>query len=202
LYNLDAFFFKGRYFALRPKLLDYSPLGAVAKNNLLRVVPILFFSLSPSKEDRSQSGVKRYCLHSKDFYLKMAREKDPKNIFEAAGSGKKESEEKGTFTTFEEIFSRCQKMHEEIANTLDENLERSKITPSAIRSYISRPQNFSQKDWKRVEEQKKKNEEMLKELTQKISHREISEIPEEKGKPKKGKKKRKPMTKRRWLKMG
>jgi len=56
--------------------------------------------------------------------LKMAREKDPKNIFEAAGSGKKKPEENSKITSFEEIFSRCQKMHEEIANTLDENLER------------------------------------------------------------------------------
>jgi len=132
----------------------------------------------------------------------MAREKDPKNIFEAAGSDKKKPEEKSTPTSFEEIFSRCQKMHEEIADTLDKNLESAKISPSAIRSYVSRPQNFSQKNWKIVEEQKKKNEKMLNELVQKVSRKKAVEAPEEKGKPKKGKKKRKVMTKRRWLKMG
>jgi len=132
----------------------------------------------------------------------MAHDKNPKSIFEAAGSKNKKSdqksEEKSTLTSFEEIFSRCQKMHEEIVDTLEKNLQRSKVTPSALRSYISHPQNFSQQEWQSVEEQKKKNEKMLEDLTQKVSRLQPSEKP--KKRTKKGKKK--VVTKRRWLKMG
>ena len=44
---------------------------------------------------------------------------------------------------------------------------REGLPPRKIRSYVSRPQNFSERDWHRVEEQKKKTESMLQELKKK-----------------------------------
>jgi len=144
----------------------------------------------------------------------MVQNKKPKNIFEAAGSGSPDagsskpgkkaegkSEPKSKLASFDEIFSRCKAMHEEIADTVDKNLEKSKFTPSKLRAYTSQPQNFSQQDWKMIEKQKTKNEEMLKELSQKVSRGVVEKKPTKPGKGKKKGKKGKVMTKRRWLKM-
>lgn len=108
--------------------------------------------------------------------------KKPKSIFEAASKLEKARLQKKTgpsrptdteqVTIISDIFLRVQKIHEELANQVDALFSRSKIAPSAYRSYLSRPQNFSDRDWKLLLEQKKKNEELLKELARKVGAKE------------------------------
>ena len=116
----------------------------------------------------------------------------PKNIFEAASKiekvrarkefapkketpqkeGPKEElvgEERGKERVIvSEIFLKGKKLHEEISSKVDFLFSKSKIAPSDYRQYVSRPQNFSQKQWQLLEEQRKKNENLLGELAEKI----------------------------------
>jgi hypothetical protein len=108
----------------------------------------------------------------------------PHNIFEAASRLEKERREKTVKKqapsktvepvqddSLSSIFKRCHQMHKEIADSLDLALKRGGISPSQLRSYVSRPQNFSATEWQRIESQRSKNEKLLKELKNKIGAR-------------------------------
>ena len=101
----------------------------------------------------------------------------PKNIFEAASHiekarAKKKStprvEETEQMTIITDIVHRGRKLHEELASQVDTLFARSKIAPSDYRRYLSKPQNFSAKEWQQLDEQKKKNADLLRELAQKV----------------------------------
>jgi len=123
----------------------------------------------------------------------MLSDEKPKNIFEPASQPDKTSEEAKDLS-FEEMFDKCSQFHEKIANEVDSQLQRVKLTPSKIRSYLSHPQNFSQKDWRIVSAQQEKNQAMLDSLIHKIGHAEKKER-------KKKIKKKKIVTRRKWIKM-
>ena len=90
----------------------------------------------------------------------------PKNIFEAAASAQKAHarkappvkkevpqkaavpEERGEERAIvSDIFIKGKKMNEELASQVDSLFTKNKIAPSDYRRYVSRPQNFSQKQW-------------------------------------------------------
>lgn len=106
----------------------------------------------------------------------------PQNIFEAASRIERERKEKErpkpvptpaaqaqpTGTSLDEIFTRCHQMHKEIAESLDRAFKQAGVTPSQLRTYVSKPKNFSSGDWNKVEEGKKQSEKLLTELKGKI----------------------------------
>ncbi len=105
----------------------------------------------------------------------------PHNIFEAASRLEKERRAKkeevqapqpfagpGEDSSLSAIFQRCRQLHKEIAESLEQAFKRGGITSSQVQQYVSRPQNFSERDWQQIEAQKKKNEEMLLALKEKI----------------------------------
>lgn len=105
----------------------------------------------------------------------------PHDIFEAASRiekerrGKKPREQAPQPTvepaeggSLSAIFQRCKQLHQEIAESLDQAFKKSGLTPTQVRTYVSHPQNFSSNDWKQLESQKKKNEEMLLALKKRI----------------------------------
>ncbi len=111
----------------------------------------------------------------------MTQEKKSfKNVFEAASHleshrQEEEKKEKISESIDEEVIARGKRMYDEILTGLDHAFRFNQITPSQLRAYVSRPQNFSQQEWKEIQEQKKKNEEMVKNLQSQIqSTREIS----------------------------
>ena len=114
----------------------------------------------------------------------------PHNIFEAASRAEKERREKqvkmqapppaakpAEDTPLTTIFHRCQQLHKEIAESLDQAFKQGGITSTQVRTFVSRPQNFSGKDWQRIETQKKKNEEMLLSLKKRIDAARPAEEP-------------------------
>lgn len=103
--------------------------------------------------------------------------KKPKNIFEAASHIEKaRTQKKGPLhppeseqiTIVTDIVHKGRKLHEEIAAQVDSLFSRGKISPSDYRQYLSKEQNFSVQDWQKLDEQKKKNEELLRELAKQI----------------------------------
>ena len=159
----------------------------------------------------------------------------PKNIFEAASSIAKARtqkkavekeeitpelirarEEGEQITVVSEIFHKGKKLHEEIASQIDSVFTKNKIAPSTYRNYLSRPQNFSAREWEQLDEQKKKNEVLLRDLSKKVKVKVTSpqssavapepsptpepkkeEAPEKKPPPKKAK----IITRRQWIGM-
>jgi hypothetical protein len=114
----------------------------------------------------------------------------PHNIFEAASRIEKERREKeiqkqvpppaaepAQGTPLAAIFQRCQQLHNEIAASLDQAFKKGGITSTQLRTYVSRPQNFSQRDWQRIEEQKKKTDGMLQNLKRKIEIQQVEKMP-------------------------
>ena len=101
-----------------------------------------------------------------------------KNIFEAASQIERERREKEKpeeplsapqkGSSLDEIFRRCHQMHEEITESLDRAFKQAGVTPSQLRTFVSKPRNFSSGDWNKVEEGKKQSEKMLTELKTKI----------------------------------
>jgi hypothetical protein len=96
------------------------------------------------------------------------------NIFETASRLEKERREKqikkqappptaepAQNTVLSTIFQRCKQLHNEIAESLNQAFKNGGITSIQLRTYVSRPQNFSEKDWQQIEEQKRENEAML-----------------------------------------
>lgn len=106
----------------------------------------------------------------------------PQNIFEAASRIERERKEKGRpkstptpaaqappgGTSLDEIFARCHQMHREISESLDRAFKQAGVTPSQLRTYVSKPKNFSSGDWNKVEEGKKQSEKLLTDLKGKI----------------------------------
>lgn len=151
----------------------------------------------------------------------------PHNIFEAVSrlekerrdkQAKKETQEKAAEppadSALQSIFQRCQQLHKEIADSLDQAFKSAGITPTQVRTYVARPQNFSDRDWRRIEDQKKKNEEMIQNLRKRLERGETEnprEPPKEKGPPpsapskispsKPPPKKPKVVTRRQWIGM-
>ena len=119
--------------------------------------------------------------------------KKPQNIFEAASQLEKKRREKEMSkesppapsaapkpvqnTQLAEIFQRCKQLHNEITKSLDQAFKQGGITPTQLRTYVSRPQNFSHADWQRVEQQKKKTESMIQELKKKVEIGKSVELP-------------------------
>ena len=113
----------------------------------------------------------------------------------------------------DEIFKRCQQIHEEIAESLDQAFKKSGISSTQLRAFASNPRNFSERDWRGIEEQKKTNSKLLQELQKKIEKEEalppqkkeqkneeqgpIAPAPPQKSPTKKPK----IMTKRQWIGM-
>ena len=103
---------------------------------------------------------------------------EPKNIFEAATRIEKERLEKEKVLpkapagsqqeAMDEIFNRCRQIHQELSDSLDQALRRSNLTPSQVRGYVADPHHFSDRQWRALEEQKKKNAELLQDLQKKI----------------------------------
>ena len=123
----------------------------------------------------------------------MLSDEKPKNIFEPASQPEPPPEEAKNLS-FEELFDRCSQIHEKIATEVDSQLQRVKLSPSKIRSYLSHPKNFSQKDWRLVSSQQEKNQAMLNSLIQKTDHAEKKE-------KKKKRKRKKIVSRRKWIKM-
>lgn len=115
----------------------------------------------------------------------------PKNIFDAASNIEKARIQKKTFSkkedieseyqeiaplkegreeksTMADIFLKSKKLHEELSSQVDTLFSKNKVTPSEYRKYLIKPQNFSQKDWQQIEEQRKKNESLLGMLAKRI----------------------------------
>jgi len=101
---------------------------------------------------------------------------------------------------FAQIFERCKNLHNSLADSLEKKLKQSSLTPSKIRAYIKRPQNFSQRSWKFLETEKEKNSKKLKELLKKIG-REPKEKPTQKKTHKKQKRKGTIVSRKKWLGM-
>jgi hypothetical protein len=152
------------------------------------------------------------------------QKKKPENIFEAASELEKarHENEKEAISDFEKqneeiraLFKRCQDMHEELSSRLDRAFEQSGITERQYREYFNRPQNFSEKEWARVVEQRKINEEKLKKLSprgilaKKNKEEKVLAVPPKKVPPEGKKpisqatpsKKSRPISKRRWIEM-
>jgi hypothetical protein len=119
--------------------------------------------------------------------------KKPQNIFEAASQLEKKRHEKEAKKEappapaaapqpvqnpqLAEIFQRCKQLHNEITKSLDQAFKQGGITPTQLRTYVSRPQNFSQADWQSLEQQKKKTESMIQELKDKVEKGATGELP-------------------------
>lgn len=103
-----------------------------------------------------------------------------------------------------------EKMHDEISLGLEHAFRFNDVTPSQFRAYISRPQNFSDEEWKALQKQKKQNDEMIKTLQERINSpafhppqetQETSEIVPEEIPQKKKIKKSSTLSRRDWLNM-
>lgn len=127
----------------------------------------------------------------------------PHDIFEAASRLEKERREKEKRkqappkqaepvqdASLAAIFQRCRQMHEEIADSIDQAFKKGGVSPSQLRSYFSRPQNFSAKEWQRIEAERGKNERLLQDLKKRFRAREeesapLPTVPEKEGAPEK-----------------
>ena len=148
-------------------------------------------------------------------------QKKSENIFEAVSEFEKKLHEKERTERAEPeqapdplqaLFQQCLKMHEQLSARIDREFERFGITESQYRAYVNRPQNFSAKDWKRLQEQKASTEAKLQRLiphaiipkTQRPMPPEPAKGPSTQEptpqKPRPGPKRR-PITKRGWLEM-
>lgn len=120
-------------------------------------------------------------------------------------TNKKEEEKKVT----EELVLKGKKIHEELSSRIDTVFTVHKILPSKYRNYLSSQKNFSEKDWKTIEKQKKENEELLMALGKKIGKiippqkTEKEKEPNLSSEPEKKPiiKKSKPITRRNWIGM-
>ena len=149
----------------------------------------------------------------------------PHNIFEAASRIERQRREKERppaaptpaaqappgKTPLDEIFKRCHQMHKEIEESLDRAFKDAGVTPSQLRTYVSKPKNFSSGDWGKVEEGKKQSNKLLTELEGKIG-KPPEQPPTPTPEPQKGpsaptsqepppKKRPKIITKRQWIGM-
>ena len=132
--------------------------------------------------------------------------KKPENIFEAVSQFEKKLHEHEQTEPAQEplqaLFQQCQKLHEELSTRIDREFERSGISERQYRAYINRPQNFSEKDWQRLQEQKAFNVAKLQRL---IPHPTVAPPkppePEKPPIPQKPAPKHRPVTKRGWLEM-
>lgn len=150
----------------------------------------------------------------------------PHNIFEAASKMEHERHEKERpapppttkpppgKASLDEIFRRCHQMHQEISESLDRAFKQAGVTPSQLRTFVSKPKNFSSSDWNKVEEGKKQSEKLLTELKSKIGTPPLSPqqpaikpaepqkpSPEAPLQPAPPKKKLKIITRRQWIGM-
>jgi hypothetical protein len=102
-------------------------------------------------------------------------------------------------------------MHKEIEESLDRAFKDAGVTPSQLRTYVSKPKNFSSGDWGKVEEGKKQSNKLLTELEGKIG-KPPEQPPTPTPEPQKGpsaptsqepppKKRPKIITKRQWIGM-
>lgn len=101
-------------------------------------------------------------------HIEKARSRKENSKKEAAkeiGQVEKKREEKGDVAEF---LTKGKKLHEEISSKIDVVFTKNKVSPSDYRKYLSRPQNFSAKQWEQLEEQRKKNESLLQNLMQKM----------------------------------
>jgi hypothetical protein len=125
---------------------------------------------------------------------------EPANIFEAVGrmaQKDQEGKEKKPLV-FEEMLRRCISIHEKLQTSVDTLLSQHHVLPSQYQEYIARPQNFSEEEWTRLEEQRRRNEQMLKDLRQQIGKKPQVE---EKKEPIKSGTKPKIVRRRHWLDM-
>ena len=108
----------------------------------------------------------------------MAKGKNEyKNLFEAVTDTEKKKtlhthlaakENESSDTQTEVLFKAARTMYEEISLGLEHAFRFNDLTPSQFRAYLSRPQNFSQKEWADIQTEKKLNEEKLKNLLHRI----------------------------------
>lgn len=125
---------------------------------------------------------------------------EPSNIFEAAGKAARkealfrEKEEKKRLS-FDEMFKRCMKLHEELQTSVGTLLSKHGVKSSQYQEYIAKPENFSEEEWDRLEEQKRRNEQMLIELRKQAGAQISKKEEETKQRPKK----LKVPPRRRWL---
>jgi hypothetical protein len=145
-----------------------------------------------------------------------------KSIFDTASELSKAHKQKKQDITIQKIDGGDQTMaikemvrkgeafHADLSTKIDTVFTVHQILPSKYRHYLSQQQNFSEKDWRALEEQRKKNEELLKALGKRIGRtvpsqqakqeKEVaphSTEAEKKAPPKKGK----IITKRHWIGM-
>jgi hypothetical protein len=147
----------------------------------------------------------------------------PHNIFEAASRMEHERHEKerptptaappSKKTSLDEIFRQCHQMHQEIAESLDRAFKQAGVTPSQLRTFVSKPKNFSSRDWDKVEAGRKQSDQLLTVLKSQIGTPTPSQQPpttppeakkpptEPPPQPPQPKKKPKIMTKRQWIGM-
>jgi len=138
----------------------------------------------------------------------MEDKKETKDIFEAVSQFEKaqyhpqKEEQAQDDKELQKLFQKCMQFHKELDQSLEKLFVKHRIRPSKYQAYITRPQNFSQKQWELLETQKKENETLLKKLSKKIAEQKPPEsTPQHLEKKPKKKKKLKALPKRRWLEM-
>lgn len=149
----------------------------------------------------------------------MAEEKEVyKSIFDAASKLERKKaldkaltesrddlsavEEKAIVMTDEEMnqrFEQCKQLHNLIADRLEEVFVKNNLTPTRLRDYFETPQNFTERQWRLIEQQKSTVKQMLSRL---IPHP-IEPASVEKSAEEKAKEKRptKMQVKSRWISM-
>jgi hypothetical protein len=96
----------------------------------------------------------------------------------------------------------CKKMHKKIADKIEEAFVKNNISPAKLRDYLSSPKNFTDSQWRVIEEQRRAINQMLARITPKKSQKAAAEEEEGEDSGKgKGKKPKKMQVKSRWISM-
>jgi hypothetical protein len=126
------------------------------------------------------------------------------NIFEAASSAAKKQEaappiEKKPVSSIEEInerFARCKKLYELLADTVQSMLAKKQTSLEKLKAYFDNPANFSDANWRLIQQEKKMLEAKLNDLAAKKLVPKASE-----EKPKTERKPKSMQAKSRWMPM-
>lgn len=97
-----------------------------------------------------------------------------------------------------EKFENYKKLHNLIADRLDEVFVRHNLTPRKLRDYFSSARNFTHEQWRLIEKQKTIVEEMLAKL---VTHPDEGEVVKPSGEKTKEKRPQKMQVKSRWISM-
>jgi hypothetical protein len=127
----------------------------------------------------------------------------PKSIFETASQMERERRRKeapASTLSLDEMFQRCMKFHQNIQSSLDKVFSANRLTPNQFQKYMATPENFSEKDWDAIKEQKLKNDILIKELANKLLSEAAIKEKEKKELLKEGKKPR-VLRRSQWLGM-